>query len=208
MIQSAVMRNGAGITALTLGLLIGGCDRDPVAPPNPATQPATILQNATTEPTTKPAKRALSMFIVVQPGQADRAIEFPPAKMIVKTVGDQLRVKLFSDDPRDAIRDDYTGNSFAFELLFDATIDDLPGQEFVFRNSTAERPEDTTGVFLFGGKQTLHPLETAIRIDQDGDRWVAYIGGKFSVWDSDAPDRSTTVVGLRSQLNPEVVIKK
>ncbi len=206
------MRYGVGVVvAISLATLAGGvaCDRgDPVAAPGPATQPVGTPHNATTKPTTEPSERPLSVFIVSQPGQPDRAIEFPPAKMVVKTVGERLRVTLFSDDPRDAVRDDYTGNSYFFETIFDVTIDELPGQEFVFHNSAVERPEDNTGVFLFGGKQSLHPQEAAIRVEQDEDRWTAYVAGKFSVWDDNTPNRSTTVVGLRAQLSPETVIKK
>src|SRR4051812_30832082 len=89
----------------------------------------------------------------------DQRFAFPVAKLVTKTIDGGLRVTLFSDDPPEAVRDGYQGNSFYFRFVLDGDpADDIAGQQFAYRTSFAEKDETTSGLFIAGGRQTLRPI--------------------------------------------------
>ncbi|HEX8323881.1 MAG TPA: hypothetical protein VF595_08195 [Tepidisphaeraceae bacterium] len=191
------MRWRTAIFLLAGVALTAGCrDRQEAAPPPPATQ------IATTSPATRPAEEPLpSTFII-----AGQSFLFPPGKLVVQERDEGLRVTLFSIDPPEAVRDGYTGNSFYFRFTIDAdAAEDLSGQQFVFRNSVAEQDDNTNGLFIAGGRQTLRPVDAVVNFDRVDRQLVVSIGGTFRVHDQQAADDAQPVVKAQAMLEPLVV---
>jgi hypothetical protein len=185
-------------------LAAGACDREPAAP-GPTTVPSVTTAPAAT---TQPAEPVKSVVYIARPDIPEIAAVFPPAKMVLKEADGRTQASLFSIDPPEAIRDGYTGNTFFLELVFDAPLADVSGQEFVYLNSQNDRPDDDTGIFLSGRAVMLQPLEAAVMIEQIDGVWTASVAGTFQQFEQTSPDGPTAIVRLRSQMTPEVVIRK
>ncbi len=195
----------AGVIGIGL-LVAGGCDRpQPVPSPTP---PASTQAQLTTLPASRPVERPVSIITITQPDGSDKSIAFPASKLVLKEIDGKVHASLFSIDPPEALRDDYTGNTFFLEMTFDAPMADLDGAEFVYQNSQNDKPDDDTGIFLAGRKQILQPLEAAVRLQQVEGEWVATLAGSFQLFEAQTPDRVSLTVALRTRLTPEVVIKK
>lgn len=191
------------ILAGVVGCAIAGCDRVPEPAPPPSA-PASQTSH-TPASTTKPVE-ANAQFVIRQPDVPDLLIEFPPARLVLQVKDEQTRVTLFSKDPPAAQLGDYQGNSFWFETTFDVpTINELPGMELWWKNSYNERLDTNTGLFL--RTQHVQPLEAMLRIERDGETWIAYVQGKFQVFTDGIDDKPATVVHVSAQLVPEVIVK-
>src|SRR5258708_6843767 len=97
-------------TVLTgMALLVAGCDRSqPASAPPPATQASPVIAPATAPATTTASTQPVNSVINI----GDRMTAFPPARLRVESDGQHLVALLFTDDPKDALKDNYTGNSF------------------------------------------------------------------------------------------------
>ena len=131
-----------------------------------------------------------------------QAFSFPAPKLVAVVKDGSLRVTLFSNDPPEAVREGYTGNSFYFRFNMDGEKpDDLSGQQFVYHNSYAEQDETASGLFIAGGRQTLRPVDATITFDPAGGQLtVIHINGSFKLIDDQTPDNQTTVVKVQAML--------
>jgi hypothetical protein len=198
------MSIGRGTGALLIVLALTACDRKPdpkpVAPP-PPTPPLPVSVDAV-KPT--PPEPIPAIFII-----DDQNFTFPPAKLVLQSTDNGLRAALFSKDPPKVVEGRDTGNSFYFDMvLANATIEELPGKEFVYRNSAGEiEDRATTGIFIAGRKWRIQPLQATVAFDNVDGQTIAMVGGSFQLFEEAGNDPARTVT-VRARLIPEVTEKK
>ncbi len=153
-----------------LGLaLAGGCDRPasqdapaPQARTTPTTAPAVAL--ASGQPTTEPIEAAdktpptCVMMIAQQP------VEFPQAMIRFAKSDGHLTATLYSDDPKDALNNNYRGNGFYFQLPLDVTDTKFNEARWSHDSESTARTDTPYGIFLDGHRRQLQPLDVQLRI--------------------------------------------
>lgn len=196
------------VISAAVGLLLAvavGCDNGdagggaadapspgPIAPLTTApaaTAPATTAA-ASIDPTTS-TQPATSMMNI-----NGHVTVFPPARLRLESDGQNVVALLYSDDPREAIKSNYAGNSFYLRMALD--IADPEKLNDATWNYTAPSGDDREadspyGVFLGGRKIALQPFKVSARFKTDGDGTVAMLMGNFTVLD-DTPGRGPAQV--------------
>ena len=166
-----------------------GCDRSappqqqPSAAQAPAASPAT--QPAVAEATTAPSTAPTSSLINVN----GHMTVFPAARLRIESDGQHLVALLFSDDPKDALKDNYTGNSFY--LRFDLDVDSpdklLDATWHYTAPSSGDRDSDSPyGIYLGGRKLQLQPFDFSGRFKQGDEGTEALFSGQFKIMDDTA----------------------
>lgn len=186
------MRRGGLIAVLTVVAAVG-CRRH--APPPPA-PPAT--QTVSVQPATQ--AKPVSPAII---GIGGQPFNFPPCKVVTRVTDGGLRVTLYSDDPPDALRDGYVGNSFYFRFMLEDAAD-LIGQQYQIRRSANDTEETSDGLFIAGGRQTLRPRDVTIAFDRVDDQTVVVLGGGFFLYEGQAGDGTAQVVQAHAELEATV----
>ena len=97
------------ICVIMLAAAMAACDKPPPAPQAATTLPAKA-QATSAAPATRPASLININGV---------ATVFPPARMRLEHDGEHLVALLFSDDPREALKNNYTGNSFYLRMQLD-----------------------------------------------------------------------------------------
>jgi len=180
-------------TVLVLLLLFAGCGCDraqPAAVPSssagaPATPPAAVAAATTTA--AAPASQPASSLININ----DRMVVFPAARLRLESDGQHVVAMLFSDDPKDALKDYYTGNSIYLRMELD--IDDAEklaeARWHYTAPSSGDREDSPYGIYLGGKKVQLQPFDVrgAFKVDEGGNTAVL-ISGQFQVVD-DTPSK-------------------
>ena len=164
---------------LLLGVMIG-CDRGQQA--GPASQPAGNPQPSAAHiepantPTTGPIERDPAVVMIDQ-----KPITFPPAILRVRNRDGQLTAVLMSDDPKQAIDDNYHGNSFYFELPLDVSdAKQLPNSDpFVYKAPSSEANDSPNGIFLDGNHIRLQPSMMQIKFENADPGLVVVLSGQF-----------------------------
>lgn len=123
--------------------------------------------------------------------------EFPPAKLWLTQRDGRIKANLFSDDPPEAVRPNWEGLGFWFEMELELPDDTteipagpvspefLSGAEWVFRSESSERSDTPSGIFL-GGRTQLQPLDVAVSFDPLDERFVIVtLYGTFGQFDRD-----------------------
>jgi len=155
--------------------LAAGCDRQPPAPP-PATMAATMP--ATTQSAASQA--AISLINV-----NNHSTVFPPARMRIERDGDHLVATLFSDDPREALKDNYIGNSYYLRMDLDVdNVAALSQAQWHFQLPSSARQQDSPyGIFLAGRQTQIQPYEVRARFRrEDGaDHVTVLLSGQFEI---------------------------
>jgi hypothetical protein len=185
-----------------------GCDRrdakhasadttpNPVAPTTPATNPSTQLADAT------PKRPPVAMQI------EGKRSEFPSAKLRVGSSDGKVIALLYSDDPKDALKDQYAGNSFYFQMELDADeVKNFASSDWRFKASSNEQTDSPYGIFLDGHREQLQPMEVVVTFEPAGtDETLITISGKFlrvNLEDT-TPSR---LVPLLAEFNAKTVLK-
>lgn len=138
----------------------------PVAQASPAPTDAAVpvqarLPAAAAAPATQPATLP-SAFMIINGQRTD----FPPAKLRVSSSDGKVIALLFSDDPKDAISDQYTGHSFYFEMELDvAEPKDFLPAVWHFTADSQDRQDTPYGIFLDGHRRQLQPIDVNVRFD-------------------------------------------
>lgn len=138
-----------------------------------------------------------------------RRVEFPPAKLAVRTRGGQVLAVLYSDDPPEAIHDSYTGNSFYIEMLLDiADPNELATAHWSFKAPSSDRTDTVTGIYLDGRKRQLQPSDVVVQFDGSTTPLTVVLRGTFLLFeasqDHTIPGRLVPVAG---DLEANVTIK-
>ena len=142
-----------------------------------------------------------------------RRTEFPPAELRVRQRGDDLALLLYSNDPKNAIDDRYTGNSFYFDMLIESTdASDLPTARWTFKATNSERLDTVSGIFLQGRKFHLQPSDVQIEFDQPADgndsHVTAMVSGMFLMFDPADETLPPRLIAVKVQLPAELILKK
>lgn len=192
------------IMLLIVVALLVGCDRGQSTPAQsiPAAAPATAP--ATTQPAdsaTLPATQAAATQPAISQLMIDgQMYKFPTARLKVSKANGRVIARLYTNDPKSALNDDYTGNSYDLKMQLDDLTD--PHQVYTsvwqFKAPSREYVDGPYGIFLNGTKTQLQPSNATgrflgdilmVRIDLDGE-FLAFDSG-----DASAPPRTVFVKG-------------
>ena len=178
----------------------------PAGEGSPSTLPAT---RPTGDPATRPGDEAEPArpvaYMIIENGQGElEPVEFPPAKLFLKRAADgRVRAHLYSDDPPEAMKPGWRGDSFYFEMELEipadsrrpigagkgsvVAADELAAAEWLFRSETSERSDAPSGIFLGGDKQ-LQPIDVAVAFQPLDDELVMVtLVGTFAEFNRNAP---------------------
>jgi hypothetical protein len=218
-----------GLTAamlLAAGVCVpAGCEKkddkpsQPAQPPNPSTpakpqaratddtQPADAGADPATQPaTTRPAKAASELTL--DDGVTQRTVEFPPARIRVSKHGDTVTALLYSDDPKAAINDDYTGNSYYLEMPLEIREPvQIVSAEWHYRVDSNEYMDSPYGIFLQGMKVKLQPADVVVHFNGDMMFLRVQIEGKFLAYNTSNPGQVGQPVMIKGSLLAAVEMK-
>jgi hypothetical protein len=166
--------------SLLVLLALVGCDQSASTPtsPRPATRAAATTQSPATTTT---AKAPPPTFMNINGGR----VVFPAARLRLEEDDGHLVALLFSDDPREALKENYAGNSFYLKMELDvAEISELAKAQWHYTAPSASQREDSPyGIFLNGRKVQLQPFDVQARFRPNGGVTVL-IAGQFQMIDS------------------------
>ena len=160
------------------------------APANGATTSATApaTQASATEPASQPATSLMNIN--------GHVTVFPPARLRLESDGQNVVALLYSNDPREALRSNYTGNSFYLRMVLDITdparLADATWN-YTAPSGTDREADSPYGVFLGGRKIALQPFKVSAKFKVEGDATTAMVMGNFQVLD-DTPGRGPAQV--------------
>jgi hypothetical protein len=161
---------------LMVGMVLG-CEKPKGgairATAQPTTRPATTDENLpATAPTTAPTTSHLMI--------GGQVVSFPRARLMLMQSQPEVVLLLFSDDPRDALDADYSGNRYYFELKLDIEdVERLAMADWHFRAPSIERADSPVGIFLEGDRKQLQPYEVDITFGQTDSQVTVAVNGQF-----------------------------
>src|SRR4051812_26870073 len=152
-----LLRASCAAAATVLAVIGGDPHRDTVAgssttehraatttPSAAATPSPTTLAAATTQPTTEPPANRPRAAMMID----ERRYEFPAAILRIKPKNDRLLVLLMSDDPKDALDENYNGNSFYLEMPVEAAdVKELSSAVWHYVAPSSDRTDTPDGIF-------------------------------------------------------------
>jgi hypothetical protein len=197
------------VSTIVLGAALLGCDRSQTA--GSATQPSGNPQTSAahiapaTAPTTGPVARAPSILLLDQ-----KPITFPPAIVQLRTRDGQMMAILMSDDPKDAIEDNYHGTSFYIEMPLDITDQkDLADYVYRYAAPSTDRTDSPNGIFLDGNRVQLEPanMQVGFTAGEDGSMTVM-LSGSFQRFETRDDTTSPNVVKVMAKLDALVKTRK
>jgi len=162
------------VSGLAVGCDDGGKSATPVG--GAAAQPA-ATQPASTQPTTQESASHLMID--------GRLVQFPPARLRVTKVGDQVTARLYTNDPKAALADDYTGNGYDIVMKLDDIADPAEIYNAFWQYKVASRDfsDSPYGIFLEGIKFQLQPADTTARFLGDALLVRVQLKGQFLQFD-------------------------
>lgn len=158
-----------------------------------ATQPdASTDLAANPPPTTQPDASHLTI--------GSQVWKFPPARLRVTKSGDHVIARLYSNDPRSAINDDYKGNSYDLTMNLDGIRQpqQIYTAQWQHHARSREFVDSPSGIFLEGVKYQLQPFDVSAHFLGDMLLVRVDIRGEFLQFDSadpSAPPKSVMVQG-------------
>jgi hypothetical protein len=181
-----IRRGGGGLAgvlaSVAAAMALAGCDDGATSSSpsgrGPTTTPAAIVSPASTP--IEPATTAATTAEATQPASSTMNINghlttFPAARVRLESDGQNLVALLYSNDPREALKSNYAGNSFYLRMVLD--IDDAsklndarwtytaPSSGAGDRDREADSPY---GIFLGGRKIALQPFDVKARFKVEG----------------------------------------
>lgn len=129
---------------------------------------------------------------------------FPKARLKLEGDGTHLTALLFSDDPPEAIKDDYQGNSFYLPMALDIDeAKDLASATWSYRARTSEREDTPYGIYLNGRKMQLQPYDVRATF-AGGDLATITLSGEFLLWQASEPRGPAQTVAVVAELPVKV----
>jgi hypothetical protein len=191
-----------------LAIIVAGCDRNavtpsPVAPPAaqtsevPATMPSADVADA---PDTQPTGTILAVD--------GRLYPFPRGMLRLRTSDGKVSALLYTDDPAQAIKDDYAGNSFYLPMNLDiASADEIGTAHWVFHADSSDRDDSPNGIFLHGHSIQLQPVDVDVQFSGGASAPTMDIRGRFLETherpeDNGATPQFVVVLGSNIPLTP------
>ena len=176
----------------------------------PATAPAQAA-GATTAPTTVPAAAGTAdVQPVVTASEivvGDQLYRFPRARLMV-VQRDPIVVRLFSDDPPEAIGRKYSGNNYFFEM--DLQVDDpalIDNRVWLFKAHSSDRSESANHIGLEGNRRELQPFDAAVSFERAERGYLITVEGAFLMFNNARDPRMGDIpehVGVRGILWAEL----
>ncbi|MGF1634854.1 MAG: hypothetical protein ACFCVE_13455 [Phycisphaerae bacterium] len=169
-------------TVAAVGISVGtsGCDPEADRPATPASQRPGFPTPPATPDDASPTEE-VSRFSYFQID--GNLVAFPPAKLEVKPDDGIVIAGMFSDDPPDAVRPNYQGNSFYFRMdLYNIERpEQLTETVWYFTASAGEDEQTLNGVFLHGRNLSYTPRDVAVRFDsvEGSDALDVVLDGEF-----------------------------
>ena len=184
-----------------------GCDRPKDTKAPPATEPTMVAVAPATAPTTQATSQPKAPPIAMK--IEDRLVQFPPAKLRVGTADGKVVALLYTDDPKDAIKNEYSGNSFYFQMQLDADeVKKFADSDWRFKAESNEQADTPYGIFLDGHRKQLQPVDVAITFEPaGGDQTLISISGKFLVINVEDASQPTSLVPLLAEFTAKTVLK-
>lgn len=194
---------------LAAGILCG-CDEKKQAMPSPvptttapATAPAT--QPVALAPATQPASQpAISQLMI--DGQM---YNFPDAKVRVGTSGSRILARLYTDDPKAALEDDYKGNHYDIQMK----LDDIQSPQQIYmavwqyKAVSSEYNDTPFGIFLDGMRYQLQPINVSARFLGTMLQVHIDLEGQFLVFDDSDKSATPKTVFVKGSLLAPVEYK-
>ncbi|MGH7177398.1 MAG: hypothetical protein ACREJC_08465, partial [Tepidisphaeraceae bacterium] len=134
---------------------------------------------------------------------------FPLAKLAVQESDGKVLALLFSDDPRDAISDKYTGNSFYLEMELDVPdAKDFASAIWQFKAPSSDWEDSPYGIFLDGHRRRLAPKDVKVQFEPAGPNLTTvYVSGQFLMLGVNDPVESARVVPVVARLQAATKVK-
>lgn len=200
---------------LVIPAFVAGCERDATqaVAPSPAAEapqraesaPAVVAAEEVepaTRPTTAPAGAAAIRV-------NDDFFEFPAARARVEPSPTDTTILLYSDDPPDAINDEYQGNSFYLKLQVEPeAAEGLPGTVWTYAAENRKRQDSPNGIFLDGVKQQLQPHDVRVEFEGTQAEPVVVLSGTFLRFDGEDRDQAPEEVAVQARLPAKLVQAK
>ncbi len=181
----------AALLAATLAI---GCDRQAPSPP-PATMAATV-------PATAPATSQASISLI---NVNNHSTVFPPARMRIERDNDHLIATLFSDDPREALKDNYTGNSYYLRMELDVDdVANLSQAQWHFQLPSSDKHEDSPyGIFLAGRQTQIQPYDVraVFRRAAGSETVTVLLSGQFQIVSATSDGGPTQMLPVAAELS-------
>jgi hypothetical protein len=185
-----------------------GCDRPKEASVSngqdvaPATAPAI-------DPATQPATSAPPAPSVAMQIETRGTVKFPSAILRVGTSDDKVVALLYTNDPKDALKDQYAGNSFYFQMELNADdVKDFADSDWRFESASSEKADTPYGIFLDGHRQQLQPVDVKISFEPaGGDQTLVTISGKFLLVHVEDASQPPRMVKLLAEFPAKTVLK-
>jgi hypothetical protein len=183
------------LAVLAIGAsLFVGCDKSDESAPKPAApDPApAATRPAATEPATQPSPSTLLID--------GKPFSFPPAKIRVSKANGHVIARLYTNDPKAALGDDYKGNGFDLMMKLDDITEptELYTASWQFKSQSADFVESPYGIFLEGFHYQLQPADASAQFLGDVIQVRVHLTGKFLQFDqTDAhqPPKAVLVEG-------------
>lgn len=189
------MRFERFILGVTLAASLAfGCDRNPQPAPTASGQSTPAVPTNSFNADATAAQPSVVLLI-----DGERS-EFPPARLVVDDRNGKTVALLMSDDPPQAINDDYAGNSYYLEMEFDDLLPTVRGQVWFYEAPSTDKQDSPNGIFLQGHRQQLQPFQVKVQFQQIDGGDVAWVSGTFHLYASGARPQLPRVVSVTGRL--------
>lgn len=191
---------------VVLGLSLG-CDSRNSTPTksNPTTAPTTVPSTqpvsdaATTQPVAAaPATQPAYSQLIID----GRVYTFPEAKLRVSKAGNAVVARLYTDDPKAALEDDYKGNHYDLQLRLDDI--QVPQQVYMatwqYKARSQEYNDSPYGIFLEGMRYQIQPLDASARFLGTMLQVRIDLDGQFMLFDDSDKAAAPKVVSVKGSL--------
>jgi hypothetical protein len=119
---------------------------------------------------------------------------------------DKIVATLYSDDPKEALKPNYTGNSFYLRMPLEISdAADLPQAQWQYQaRSGAERDDLPYGIFLRGRQTQLQPFDVRATFARDGNDVLVTLSGQFQIIDASTTRGPVRVTPVAAELNGRI----
>ncbi len=163
---------------------------------NPSKPPATSPSSADASPVT-----ASPVELLID----GKRVTFPSARVVLQKRQGRIAAVVYSDDPRDAIKPEYTGNSFYLLMQLDISDDlDIDGAVWAFKSSTSSFEESPYGIFLEGNRKQLQPSDVAVQFVGPPERLEIELRGTFMLFDLEKDEKLGVLTPVTGKFNASV----
>ena len=198
------------VVLLSISISLASCDRPKQtrAPATNSSDPPLELSQSDRSPATQSSTAPTTAPPIAMKIE-DRLVEFPPAKLRVGTSDGKVVALLYTDDPKDALKDQYAGNSFYFQMQLDADdVKNFADSDWRYKAESNEQADTPYGIFLDGHRKQLQPIDVAVTFEPaGGDQTLISISGKFLLINVEDASQPSRLVQLLAEFTAKTALK-